>query len=215
VSVANGAGLKTTALITDMDQPLASCAGNALEVCHAVEFLKGALINRRVEAITLALGAELLLSAGLANSLEEGKVQLAATISSGAAAEHFARMVSLLGGPHDFVERPEHYMKQAPIIRPIYADDEGVVTKIDTRNLGLAVIELGGGRLRADDKIDHSVGLRNLLGKNFRADMNSPLCWVHARDEASFARAEKIVQAAYHLGEGVAETPPVIQRITA
>ncbi|MDE2445210.1 MAG: thymidine phosphorylase [Alphaproteobacteria bacterium] len=214
VSVANGAGLKTTALITDMDQPLASCAGNALEVAHAVEFLKGSLINTRVEDITMALGAELLLSSGLAVSLEAGRAKLKAALSSGAAAEHFARMVALLGGPKDFMERPEQYLKQAPIIRPIYADDEGMVNCIDTRNLGLAVIELGGGRLRADDKIDHAVGLSNLLGKNFYADMNSPLCIVHAHDEASFARATNIVQAAYHLGEGVAETPNIIQRIT-
>ena len=213
VSVANGAGLKTTALITDMDEPLASAAGNALEVAHAVEFLKHRLINRRVEAITLALGAELLLSAGLVASLDDGKTKLAATISSGGAAEHFARMVSLLGGPNDFMERPDHYMKSAAIIRPVYSDAEGAVCKIETRQLGLAVIELGGGRLRADDKIDHAVGLRNMLGKNFRADMNTPLCMIHAADEQCFERAAKIVRSAYTIGDVVKETPPVIERI--
>ena len=215
VSVANGAGLKTTALITDMDQPLVSAAGNALEVLHAVEFLKHRLINRRVETITLALGAELLLSAGIASSLEEGNQKLAATISSGAAVKKFAQMVSLLGGPNDFVERPDYYMKSTAIIRPVYHEDEGAVNKIATRDLGLAVIELGGGRLRADDKIDHAVGLQNLLGKNARADMNTPLCMVHARDESSFKRAEKIIVAAYCVGDVVKETPPVIERITA
>jgi thymidine phosphorylase len=215
VSVANGAGLKTTALITDMDEPLASAAGNALEVLHAVEFLKGRLINRRVEAITLALGAELLLSAGIASTLEDGEKQLAATIRSGLAAEHFAKMTALLGGPKDFMERPDHYMKSAKIIRPVYADDEGAVCKIETRHLGLAVIELGGGRLRADDKIDHAVGLSNLLGKNFRADMNTPLCMIHAQDETSFDRAAQIVKLAYSIGDVVKETPPVIERITA
>ena len=214
VSVANGAGLKTTALITDMDEPLASAAGNALEVAHAVEFLKHRLTNGRVEAITLALGAELLLSAGLVASLDDGKTKLAATISSGSAAEHFARMVSLLGGPNDFMERPDHYMKPAAIIRPVYADDEGAVRKIETRQLGLAVIELGGGRSRADDKIDHAVGLRNMLGKNFRADMNTPLCMIHAADEQSFERAAKIVRNAYTIGDVVKDAPPVIERIT-
>ncbi len=215
VSVANGAGLKTTALITDMDEPLASAAGNGLEVLHAVEFLKGRLINKRVEAVTLALGAELLLSAGIAPTLEDGTQKLAATITSGLAAEHFAKMTALLGGPKDFMERPDHYMKSVAIIRPVYADNAGAVCKIETRQLGLAVIELGGGRLRADDKIDHAVGLRNLLGKNFRADMNIPLCMIHAQDEASFERAAKIVRAAYSIGDVVKETPPVIERITA
>jgi thymidine phosphorylase len=215
VSVANGAGLKTTALITDMDEPLASAAGNALEVLHAIEFLKGRLINRRVEAITLALGAELLLSAGIVATLEDGQKKLSGTISSGAAAEHFARMTALLGGPKDFIERPEHYIKPAKIIRPVYANLDGAVSKIETRQLGLAVIELGGGRLRAEDKIDHAVGLSQLLGKNFRADMNVPLCIIHAQDETSFARAANIVKAAYAIGDAVKETPPVIERITA
>ena len=215
VSVANGAGLKTTALITDMDEPLAPAAGNALEVLHAVEFLKGRLINKRVEAITLALGAELLLSAGIASTLEDGTQKLSGTITSGLAAEHFAKMTALLGGPKDFMERPDHYMKPAKIIRPVYADDEGAVCKIETRQLGLAVIELGGGRLRADDKIDHAVGLGNLLGKNFRADMNTPLCMIHAQNVASFDRAASIVKAAYTVGDVVIETSPVIERITA
>jgi thymidine phosphorylase len=214
VSVANGAGLKTTALITDMDEPLAPCAGNAVEVQHAVEFLKCELTNNRVAAVTMALGAELLLSAGIVQNLTDGRTKLQGVLTSGKAAEHFARMVSLLGGPTDFMEHSAHYLKAAPIIRPVYCDDEGSVSRIATRQLGLAVIELGGGRLRADDEIDHSVGLTNLLGKNFVSDMNSPLCMVHARDEASFERAAEIIRGAYTVGEAVAETSPIIERIT-
>ncbi len=215
VSVANGAGLKTTALITDMDQPLASCAGNAVEVHYAVEFLKANLVNARVEAITVALGAEVLVSSGLAASLAEAEAKLRLSLSSGKAAEIFAKMVAALGGPTDFMARPSHYLKAAPIIRPIYAEDEGVVSKIATRDLGLAVIELGGGRRRAEDKIDHAVGLSNLLGVNFISDINTPLCMVHARDEESFKRAEKIIHSAYIIGERVTETPPILERITA
>jgi thymidine phosphorylase len=215
VSVANGAGLKTTALITDMDQALAPYAGNALEVLHAVGFLKNEIVNSRVQEITIALGAELLVSAKLAASAEEARSNLEKALHSGAAIEVFARMVAALGGPHDFIERPEAHMKTAPIIRPVYSDGKGIVSQIATRELGLAVIELGGGRRRADDKIDHAVGLSQLLGKNFTSDMNSPLCVVHARDQESFARAEKIIKAAYILGEQVVETPPIIERITA
>jgi thymidine phosphorylase len=215
VSVANGAGLKTTALITDMDQPLASCAGNAVEVTHAVEFLKCKLINNRVETITVGLGAELLLSAGLVRSLHDGEVKLRDALTSGQAAEQFSRMVSLLGGPNDFMEHSSKYLKAAPITRPVYGDTEGTVSAIATRQLGLAVIELGGGRLRANDKIDHSVGLSNLLGKNFISDMNTPLCMVHARDEGGFERAAKIIRGAYTLGEHVEEGPPILERITA
>jgi thymidine phosphorylase len=214
VSVANGAGLKTTALITDMDEPLAPYAGNALEVLHAVGFLKHEIINNRVATVTIELGAELLLSAGLAASQDAARAKLKNVLGNGQAAEIFAKMVAALGGPNDFVNRPEHYLKTAAIIRPIFSNEEGVVAKIATRDLGLAVIELGGGRRRSDDKIDHAVGLSQLLGKNFISDMNTPLCFIHAQDEASFARAEKLIKAAYTLGKNVPETSPVIQRIT-
>ena len=213
VSVANGAGLRTTALITDMDQPLASCAGNALEIAHAIGFLKGEIINRRVEAITLALGAELMVSAGLAKTFDTAKARLAATIASGAAAEHFARMAALLGAPKDLMEHPAKHLAPAPIVRPVYADDEGVVVSIATRDLGLAVIELGGGRRVATDKIDHAVGLGNLLCKNFRSDFENPLCMVHARGEAAFERAAANIRKAYTIGETAVETPPVLERI--
>ena len=215
VSVANGAGLKTTALITDMDQPLAPCAGNAVEVAHAVQFLKGDLINHRVEAVTVALGAELLVSAGIAASLMNGEAALRHTLVSGQAAEHFARMVALLGGPSDFLERSSHYLKAAPIVRAVFGVDNGIVTHIATRDLGLAVIELGGGRRRAEDAIDHGVGLTQLAAKNFVSDMNSPLCFIHARDEAGYERAAKIVRQAYSVGDAAVEIPPVIERITS
>ncbi len=215
VSVANGAGLKTTALITDMDEALAHSAGNALEVLYAVQYLNGALTNIRVEKILNVLGAELLLSTGKVSSLSEGEAKLASVLSSGRAAEIFAVMVSALGGPDDFMERPESYLSPAPIIRPIYSEHEGLVTSIATRQLGLAVIELGGGRRVASDKIDHAVGLSQIAGKNFRSDMNTPLCLVHARDEASFDRAAHIIRNAYVVGAGAVSWPPILERITA
>ena len=215
VSVANGAGLKTTALITDMDEALAHSAGNALEVLHAVQYLNHTLTNTRLEKILNALGSEVLLSAKMVSNLEEGEAKLASVLSSGRAAEIFAVMVSALGGPDDFMERPESYLTPAPIIRPVYSEHEGLVTSIATRQLGLAVIELGGGRRVASDKIDHAVGLSQIAGKNFRSDMNTPLCLVHARDEASFDRAAHIIRNAYVVGAGAASWPPILERITA
>ena len=214
VSVANGAGLKTTALITDMDEPLAPVAGNGLEVLHAVGFLKNQIINSRVHEVTVALGAELLVSAGSAPSLDEARKKLAHVLTSGLAAEHFARMVAALGGPSDFLDDPAKHLRRAAVVKPVYADDEGSVSAIATRQLGLAVIELGGGRRVAADKIDHAVGLDNLLGKNFRADMNTPLAMIHAADDAGFERAAKIVKAAYKIAGPVKETPPVLEKIT-
>ena len=213
VAVANGAGLKTTALITDMDEPLAPVAGNALEVVHAVEFLKGIRENSRVLEITLALGTELLLSTGVCKNVETARAKLTDTLASGIAAEIFAKMVTGLGGPQDFVEDHRKYLKQAPIIRPVYAEDEGQVTAIKTRDLGLAVIELGGGRRVASDSINHAVGLEGLLGKQFRADFETPLCMVHAACEDDFRKVESLIRNAYTLGEAGKSWSPVLERI--
>ena len=215
VSVANGAGLKTTALITDMDEPLAPVAGNGLEILHAVGFLKNEIINSRVHEVTIALGAELLVSAGLSPTLQVARATLDETLTSGTAAQHFARMVKALGGPSDFMEAPQKHLRRAKIIKPVFADDEGAVSAIATRQLGLAVIELGGGRRVAADKIDHAVGLDQLLGKNFRADHETPLAMINAADEASFERAAAIVKSAYKIGAAATERPPILEKITA
>jgi thymidine phosphorylase len=215
VRVANGAGLRTTALITDMDEPLAKCAGNALEVLHAVRFLKNELADSRVHEVTVRLGMELLVATKLAASSDEARKRLESALTSGKAVEIFGTMVAALGGPKDFMVAPEKYLRAAPIIKPVYADLDGTVTSIATRDLGLAVIELGGGRRRAEDKIDHAVGLDNLLGKNFHADINTPLATVHAADEASFARASAIVKAAYRIGGPAIELPPILETVTA
>jgi thymidine phosphorylase len=213
VTVANGAGLKTTALITDMNEPLAPCAGNAIEVAHACEFLLCRNGDKRVAEVTLALGAELLMSAGIETAADAAIARLQATLDSGKAAEHFDRMVALLGGPADFLRNHDKHLATAPIVKPVHADRAGAVSSIRTRDLGIAVIELGGGRRIASDKIDHRVGLTNLLGKGAAVDGETPLCMIHAADEAGFARAAAIVKAAYAIGEAPPQTPCIHARI--
>ena len=215
VSVANGAGLKTTALITDMDEPLADCAGNALEILHAVRFLKNEMTHSRAHEVTLRLGMELLLGTGIAETVAEAREKLETSLSSGLAAEIFTKMVVALGGPNNFMQAPEKHMAAAAIIKPVYADQRGNINAIATRDLGLAVIELGGGRRRADDKINRAVGLSNLLGKNAKADHHTPLAMIHAADEASFDRAVQIIKAAYKVGPTAKELPPILETITA
>ena len=212
VKVANGAGLKTSALITDMDEPLASAAGNAVEIKNAVDYLTGKHRDARLHEVTVALGAELLVLAKVAPA-KAARAMLEKTLSSGHAVERFQRMISALGGPSDFIENCERHLPQAPIIRPVYAAKTGKVAAIDTRSLGLAVIELGGGRRVASDKIDHAVGLTALAGKAASVDKSQPLAIIRARDEDSFERAQKLVRAAYVLGKPKPATPCVIERI--
>jgi thymidine phosphorylase len=213
VAVANGAGLKTYALITDMNEPLASAAGNAVEVANALDYLTGERRDLRLHEVTLALGAELLMLAGLARTLAEGTAALEKTLSSGAAAERFQAMASALGGPKDLLENYEKHLPKAPIIRPVMASEEGAIAHIDTRALGVAVIELGGGRRVASDRIDHAVGLSDLAGRSASVGRDSPLAVIHARDEAGFERAAATLRQAYRLGEEPGPKAAVLDRI--
>jgi thymidine phosphorylase len=209
-SVANGAGLSTNALVTDMNEPLAPAAGNAVEVVHAVEFLTRRRRDQRVEAITVALGAEMLVLGGLAANREEASARLTASLDSGRAAEIFGHMVTALGGPVDFMDSYGKYLATSPVIRAVRLEGEGIVTGIDTRAVGVAVVELGGGRAKAADVIDHSVGFTELVGVGTQLVPGQPIGIVHARDAASADRAAERLRAAYQLGTSVPRPNPLI-----
>src|SRR5690606_10600299 len=135
VSVANGAGLNTAALITDMNQPLASAAGNGLEMRNAVHFLTGQHQDARLREVTLSLCAELARMGGRAIGAQAARAMVDDALDSGRAAEHFALMVSGLGGPADFIERMDTHLAPAPIIRDVFANGAGRVVNIDTRGV--------------------------------------------------------------------------------
>ena len=214
VTVAAGAGLPTVALLTDMDQPLASTAGNALEVAYAIDYLTGARREPRFHAVTVALAGAMLALGGLASDEVEGRARIEAVIASGAASECFGRMVRALGGPADLIARPGTHLAAAPIRRDIVPERPGIVGRIDTRALGVAVIALGGGRVRAGDPIDHAVGLTGLAGLGERVDADRPLAVLHARGDGAAAEADAAVRAAYTIGDEVPTVPaPIGERI--
>ncbi|PTM40116.1 thymidine phosphorylase [Bosea sp. 124] len=215
VGVANGAGLPTTALMTDMDEPLASAAGNALEVAYALDHLTGKRREPRFHEVTVALAAEMLLLGKLATGIDEARAKIEAAFASGAAAERFAKMIAALGGPADLLERPEKHLAIAPIAKPVFPASPGIVQAIDTRGVGLAVVALGGGRTRPQDPIDDAVGIVALAGVGDAVGPDRPLGIVHARGEAGFAMAERRLRDAYRLGEGAPERGLLIaERIT-
>ncbi len=214
VDVANGAGVRTAALITAMDQSLASAAGNAVEVLNAAEFLAGRR-DPRLEEVTVALGGEGLVLAGIAADAAEGRRRIMDAFTSGKAAEIFGRMVAALGGPAGFMDDPAAYLAPAPVIRDVFPAEDGIVEAVDSRAVGIAVIELGGGRARPEDKIDHSVGFTRLaaIGTPVGAG-DAPLAVVHARTEAHAEKAAAALRAAYKLGHAIPEeTPVVFERI--
>ena len=183
VDVANAAGLPTTALVTDMSQPLASAAGNALEVLNAIDFLTGRHRDQRLEEVTLALAGEMLLSTGRADRPDDAAAAADEALSSGRAAETFQEMVRELGGPGDLIEEPGRHLPEAPVQRTVEAPVAGVLQACRTRDLGIAVVELGGGRRKPSDAVDHAVGLSGLKRLGTRVEKGEPLAVVHARDE--------------------------------
>jgi thymidine phosphorylase len=213
VGIANAAGVKTRAILTDMNQSLAYNAGNALEVKEAVEYLNGTRRNPRLHAVTMALSIAALVDAGLAVDDAEATQMLEDVLESGAALSKFALMVAMLGGPADFVERYAEYLATAPIVRPLYAPTSGIVESMDTIAMGMAVVGLGGGRLKPTDTIDHSVGLENIIALGVAVTPETPLVTLHARDEARFEIAKERVLSAITIGETMPEVREVYEVI--
>ncbi|MEM5470990.1 thymidine phosphorylase [Hoeflea sp. AS60] len=213
VEVAVGAGMPTTALVTDMNQPLASAAGNAVEVRNAADFLTGKARDGRLLQVTLALAAEMLVSGGLAADVEEATTRALAVLDDGSAAERFNRMVAELGGPLDFLGDPDSHLEKAPLVSACLAGRDGYVTGYDTRAVGLSVVALGGGRTRPGDPVDHAVGLTGLLPVGTRVEKDTPIALVHARNADQLAGAEQALRKAIHFGDAaIADVPVVIGR---
>jgi len=213
VAVGSGAGLKIRALITDMNEVLGFDAGNALEIVETIRYLKGEAREPRLHEVTLALAAEMLVLGGLAADTAAARSKLQAGLDSGAAAEKFAQMVAALGGPADLLERPSTYLAAAPVIRPVPAPRAGVLSALRTRDIGVAVVELGGGRRQASDRIDMRVGFSAFRHLGEKLAAGEPMAFVHAADEASAERAIASVQEACDFEGGWTASPVVMGRV--
>ena len=214
--VASAAGLRTVSLITDMNEPLASAAGNAVEVRNAVDYLTGAKRDGRLHRVTLALGVELLALSGLAKDAETATASLQRALDTGAAAERFERLVAALGGPKDVLTRAHELLPRAPVLVDAAPERRGFVVEIDVRAVGIAVVELGGGRARASDTIDPAVGMTELAAIGAEVGPDAPLARIHARAPEDAEKAARRLRAAYCLGDAQPErADPVIARIAA
>ena len=215
VRTANGAGCKTSALITDMAQPLGASAGNALEVLEVMETLTGGAVNARLWDLTCALGGEALALCGIATDAEEGEGMIAEALESGAAAERFGQMVAAQGGPLDFVDCYADRLPSAPVVMDVRCEGDGAVVAIDGFAIGQAVVHLGAGRLRDGDRVNPAVGLSDMVGLGAAMQRGVPLARVHAATPAAAERAMAAIRAAYQLGEAAVLPPLVVKRVGA
>mgnify|MGYP000508861908 FL=1 len=210
VDGANGAGCKTSARLTDMEQPLARAAGNALECRNALEFLNGVNQDPRLREVTLSLGGELLCLGGLVENSSEGETKIDQVIGSGQATERFARMVFALGGPNDLVENYSRHLPEAPFLYDLVAKENGFISGIDLRAVGQVVIELGGGRKQQDDILDLSVGLDQISGLGQAVQSGDLLCRIHAKDEESAHSVSKNLLSAFTIDQSKLSPIPVV-----
>ena len=213
VDVATGNGLRTSALLTDMDRVLGRAAGNAVEVRESIDHLTGAARDDRLREVTLALSAELLVLGDLQPDAAAAREAAERALDGGAAAERFAEMVRELGGPADLLEAPDKHLRTAAVTVAAEPAEPGIVRRVDVRAVGLAVVALGGGRTREDDPVDHSVGVTEVAAPGEEvATGGRPLAIVHARDEEAAARAAEALRTAYELGGPAPKArPPVLE----
>jgi thymidine phosphorylase len=214
VEVAQGNGLPTSALITDMDRVLGRTAGNAVEVRESLDALTGASVDARLRDVTLALSAELLVLGGVVGDQDTARSAAERALDSGAAAERFGAMVSGLGGPADLLEAPARHLPTAAAKVEVLPASPGVVSRVDVRAVGLAVVALGGGRVRESDPVDHSVGLTEVAAPGERVGPGErPLAVVHAATPDAAERCADAVRDAYVVGEAAKEAvpPPVLE----
>ena len=212
IEVAGLAGLPCRAVITDMNQPLAHSAGNALELMEAIEFMNGGYREPRLEDVILSLGAEMLVLGGLAKNEKTALPMLQNALNTGMAAERFAQMVSRQGGPLDLIDQPAKYLSPAPLIRSLDAHLDGCIEYMDTRKIGLSIVNLGGGRRRVNDVIDHRVGLSGFRLVGDTVSKGDPLVTIHAADEAAWQAAADTLSKAIFIGRKMDALPAVYEK---
>jgi len=207
VKVAQGAGLQCEAIITDMNQVLGKSAGHILEISECVNFLKNQEKETRLEKITYELVASILMMSQKL-SKEAALEKINSVMSNGEAAEKFEKMVHALGGPSDILSSHEKHLKINAIKKDIFSTKSGWVEKIKTRDLGLILIELGGGRKQATDKINFNVGYNNILRVGDKVDPSLPLLSVYTKSEDDYENVRKKIQDCFIITDSeVSELP--------
>jgi len=209
-SVANGAGVKTQAIITDMNQVLGTSAGNAVEMYETAKYLTGKQREPRLHKVVKTLACAMLINSGLAINDKEAHLKIDKALHSGKAAEIFERMIAALGGPKNFIENPWGSMNKAAIVMEIKASQHGYLAKMSTRDVGMSVVGLGGGRTAPKQIVDHTVGFDRILPLGVVVNNGDVIARVHAKDENSALLAAQQFNQAITYSEESPELAPVI-----
>ena len=215
VNVANGAGTKTTALLTDMNSVLGLTVGNALELEEALDYLKGKTPNKRLDIVTKELCCELLINCNVAKNKDAALKMLNQSIEKGYAYEKFIKMAVSLGADAKVLENYETKLPKAKYVKPIFATTEGYIKEIDTRKVGLGVIMLGGGRTSPAESINYTTGFTSFCQIGDKVDAKTPICYIHAEDEDKIKEVSKLILDSVTISERkTKDTPVIIEKIS-
>jgi len=210
VNVANGAGVKTQAIITDMNQVLGTSAGNAVEIYETVKYLTGKQREPRLHAIVMALASAMLINTHIAKDEASAHLKINDALNTGKAAEVFGKMIHALGGPSNLLDEPWQAMKKAHVITDIIAPEHGYITQMQTRDIGMAIVGMKGGRTANGQMIDHSVGFDRILPLGTVVNRGDVVARIHAKDEEQVKIASQQYLSALTIGDVVEEIPPAI-----
>jgi thymidine phosphorylase len=212
IRTAAAAGLKTHALITDMNEVLGKTAGNAVEIAEAMEYLKNNEREPRLDEVVMQLCVEMLRMTGIEIGRDAARSRAEEALTSGRAAEIFDRMVTALGGPPGLVENYEKHLPVAQEIEPVFAERDGYLKEVDAFAIGNAVIALGGGRRALEDTLNLSVGFSDVLPIGSTIDRQTPLATVHAASIDAAAHAAGLLRRACRIDDAPPEERPVVHR---
>ncbi|MEP6743812.1 MAG: thymidine phosphorylase [bacterium] len=215
VKTGNYCGIRTRALLTDMNQPLGRAVGNSLEVKECIELLRGEVDDRArpVLDLSIELSAHMLVLSHVDESLNAARERLKNTLSSGKALESFRQNVAEQGGNARVCDEPAKFLPLVTDSFKVESPRSGFVTKVNTTDIGHAIAAIGGGRVRIDDEIDPTVGLVTDVKIGERISAGATIGTVYCRDEAKARVAVQSIQAAYEIGDAPLEELVLVKEV--
>ena len=203
VSTGNSCGIKTRALLTDMNQPLGGAVGNSLEIQECIEILRGEANEaaQPVLELSMELCAHMLVLANMDQSLEPARRRLEKVLKSGKALECLRSNIAAQGGEPRVCDDPGRFL---PLVREtvkVESPRSGFITRVDTTEIGHAIAAIGGGRVRIEDTVDPTVGFTSELKLGDQVRAGDAIGIVYSADASAAAEAARRIQAAYHIGE--------------
>ncbi len=211
IEIGRLADKETVCVLTNMDEPLGYAVGNTLEVIEAIEFLKGNM-PEDVKDVVLELGAYMVKLAGKGNDIEANKVQLLENIQNGKGYQKFIQLVENQGGDSSYIKDTSRFEK-AQYIEKVYSNETGHIKRMDAKEIGKIVCDLGAGRIRKEDSIDNAVGIVLHKKVSNKVDKQEPLATIYANSREKLEGAKKRLLEVIQIDENVVSKPKMILEI--